>query len=329
MPDIHHLYFIINPFSGQKLGLRVARLLPRLMQTNYPEIMYRIIMTRETGIEWPADYTKSIPDLIIAVGGDGTASLVMDDMLKQQIEARFSIIPIGVGNDLAREFGFNNSLSPFFTWTDLKRRVHMILHSNHTQGFDIYRLGQYPMINYCSLGYDAEVLARFHQTRNKLGNLMKIPGLNKILYFGWGVLDLPYRIPPGSIEIILQSGDQIQSITPASPITAILISNIRSYGGGSKLHHDYSTHDKQFEIIIIDRPYHYILLALNRFIPGLSRRLEKLIPLYHAASADLKIHRSIPIQIDGEKTEINPESIKLEHSGQIRVITKNFTIAKE
>lgn len=322
MLPIHKIVFIINPFSGRKLGAQIAHLLPHIMKSDYPSLEYYILLTEENGVNWPENGDWDEQCLFISIGGDGTASLVINFLLSQRIPVYFSIIPIGVGNDLAREFGFGRPISHFFTREKLRRSIHQIIRSNHTSLFDVFSLNGIPMINYCSMGYDATIISQFVQTRKKLGKIMKLGFLNKSLYFILGITNIFYKIPAGMIEIEILESNDYRRLSMDRKIKNILISNIRSYGGGSKLYSSYSVEDGIIEIAVIHHQLQYLVLALSRFIPRMASVFENSVTVYRTSHVRLSIKGNLPAQIDGEKIEFSSHIINLEHSGKIKVIKR-------
>ncbi len=98
--------FIINPAAAggrglQRWGVFQKRLL--LTQSASPEVQ----ITRESGeAERLAAKAASDYDLLVAVGGDGTAAEVANGLLRSgKARARLGLVPCGTGNDLARTAG--------------------------------------------------------------------------------------------------------------------------------------------------------------------------------------------------------------------------------
>jgi diacylglycerol kinase (ATP) len=117
----HGAVFIVNPQAGG--GRTAARLdsLRRMVEHLFPS--GQVVVTRGPGhaSELAASATDAGATMVIAVGGDGTASEVVNGFLLDGAPRRgrlpeFSVIPAGTGGDLARYLGISADWEVSLPW---------------------------------------------------------------------------------------------------------------------------------------------------------------------------------------------------------------------
>ncbi len=311
------ILFVINPFSGRKTGEHVKKIIQNKFNNYFPDIQYDIYTTKPNQqiIEFKNNY-----DLIIAVGGDGTASIVIKSILQYNTTSAFSIIPIGVGNDLARELGLYIKLKN----NKLKSQIFNILKTIILHGekiyFDVFYINGIQMINYFSIGYDAYILHKFDFYRKKLNKFIFFNFQNKILYVLLGIIFFYKKLPPKT-EIIANN----ISLFFEHPLKNIIITNINSYASGSKISNTTKINDAYFEITIIKNFLDYLLLMLTRLKPSIFLTLF-LKKVYQTRAKKVKITtpQEISLQIDGEAIEQKTNTIEINLLGKIEIIKRRY-----
>lgn len=93
---------IVNPTAR---GGRAARVWPRLRPI-FQQAGWGLV---ESATERPGHAVElaaaSTAEVVLAVGGDGTAHEVANGLLQTRRDAAFGVVPVGVGNDFARAIG--------------------------------------------------------------------------------------------------------------------------------------------------------------------------------------------------------------------------------
>ena len=148
--------FIINPISGNKNGLKAAKIIEDYCVEN--KLLFKIIYTNSNNnAQEIASYYKNNKNVIIySVGGDGTLNEVINGM--HDGIANLSIIPTGTGNDFykcVKKFNGNK--------------------------IDLGKVNDKYFINIASIGFDAEVanLANTYKEKNLPNKLVYILSLIK------------------------------------------------------------------------------------------------------------------------------------------------------
>lgn len=96
---------VVNPAAG---GGRLRELWPSIMQA-FEQRLERLSVTftqkSGDGAGLAEQLARDGAKLIIAAGGDGTASEVADGILRSGATAQLGIVPVGTGRDFVRNFG--------------------------------------------------------------------------------------------------------------------------------------------------------------------------------------------------------------------------------
>ena len=199
---------------------------------------------------------------VVAAGGDGTISNIIEAMEGLGWKQKIGIIPLGTGNDLARSLGILEAAKS----GGLENLIKIIL-KGKTKQLDILELNnKYTCVNYFSLGNDAGILNDFNAFREDESNRILFKySLGKAVYVFAGIKRLRYKIPAGTALTYNRDDSRQIQINFNSSIRAILISNISSYGGGAMLSSKARIDDGIFEVTIIKSVKEWAALHLSRF----------------------------------------------------------------
>ena len=262
----------------------------------------------EYGFEWGLYYTEKSdatneirkkisrddPDIVIAVGGDGTVNLVASGLINSKID--LGIIPAGSANGLAYNLGIPS---------DIRKAVEIIL-ENKAKPVDAICIND--DIFCCHLGdvgINARIVRRFEQEGSK--------GL-----LGYGKQMLKE----------LLSGRTHFKVTLKTPVVykkfraeMVVIANARSFGTGAVINPEGRLDDGEFEIVII-RPYPWwgLFYLIRMFLFGKTENL-KYIQLIKTKQAEMVLDKPRDLQVDGEiisdvkslKAEIIPSALNMRY----------------
>lgn len=137
---------VVNPFSGNKRGLRVAHLISKRLSP-YFEIKTSISRS-------PGDAAKAITqhkeeiESVFVVGGDGTLNEVLQVVAKTPIS--LGIFPVGSGNATAYELGILN----------IKTGIRRIINGT-IKSYDCGKMNGHYFMNIAGTGFDTVVANEF------------------------------------------------------------------------------------------------------------------------------------------------------------------------
>jgi YegS/Rv2252/BmrU family lipid kinase len=267
---------ILNPQAG--VAPAAAR---RAVERGRPSWKdYAIYMTREPGhaTELAHEAVLSGADLVIAVGGDGTANEVARGIGDRA--AALGIVPVGSGNGLARalRLPLRPAAALAALETGVRRRI------------DVGRLNGGLFLNVAGVGFDAAVGLSFHRA----GRRGQRRG-----FLGYARLSLTelarYRAEPLRIEA---DGESFEG----RPFL-VTFANGPQYGAGAVVNPGGLLDDGRLEVVVFDDPSvaGVLTTAPRMFLGGLEHA-----PHYRRVSTDKVIvtaERPLLVHRDGDPDE--------------------------
>jgi len=295
------IIFIVNPIAGQGAGKLALPEIERL--ANEYKMNFVIVSTERPGhaIELARKAANDDFDIVVAVGGDGTANEVLNGIMQAWNQGnrttRMGIIGIGRGNDFAFGFGIPPGLQDGFQV--IQQGKHRSMDVGHVFG------GNYPQGRFfgngVGIGFDAVVgfealkLTHLHGFLNYV-----VAALRTIFLF--------FNAPNVRIEF----DDNI--ITQPSLMVSIM--NGRRMGGGFMMAPDAITDDGLLNLCIAGQLSRIgILTMIPRFIKG-TQATQSNIKTGRAAKIHvIALEGSLPVHADGETictagSELRVEIIK-------------------
>jgi diacylglycerol kinase (ATP) len=233
--SLKRVAFIVNPAAASGRGrARWSELKGGFLQDH---VHARVLFTTHAGdaVQLVQEIAPNC-DVIVAVGGDGTAFEVASGLLLSgTTEARFGIVPIGTGNDLARQCGIRDMA-----------QARIALHGGRTKNLDVIRIQCQekvkPVIRfgllYASVGIVGEVLKR---TTPRVKRLF---GPRLAYYAGAFRAILSYRSPPMRVTCDGQSQQ--------GRFLMVCASNSEEAGGGMRLAPGALMHDGLLNINVCE-----------------------------------------------------------------------------
>ncbi len=289
------LRFLVNPASGGQEG----RWLADLLSSRFPG---RVHILAATDIDVLCRTCAADGAAIVACGGDGTVSHVLDGTWRGGSVVPVGIIPLGTGNDLARHCGWGGQAP---TGATLDRHLERLADAP-THRIDRWILAGPGMtrtwFNYWSMGFDAAIALRFHRLRARRPWLFRHRVLNLGIY---AVLGLPAMLGR------LGGAVRCDQATVPTHAAAFLVANISRWAGGVRL-----------PACIRDDDGLTDGLALPRG-SGLALTVGGLRALDHLAAAaawSVTTDRDLPMQCDGEAFIAPAGTWTANHGGQVALL---------
>ncbi|MDE1550031.1 diacylglycerol/lipid kinase family protein [Jeotgalibaca caeni] len=101
---------IVNPSSGREESVTYVDRVKEILQEKYDTLSIRYTEKAGDAANFAREAAQEQVDTVIMMGGDGTVSEGVNGLAEQPFRPKFSLIPLGTMNDLARALGI--SLDP-------------------------------------------------------------------------------------------------------------------------------------------------------------------------------------------------------------------------
>eukprot|EP00048_Salpingoeca_helianthica_P023925 m.28309 g.28309 ORF g.28309 m.28309 type:complete len:832 (+) comp9075_c0_seq1:33-2528(+) len=343
VPGTTPLLVFVNPRSGGNQGVRLLQefqwhLNPRQVFDLMAPDPDKLPERKPSGPRLGLEMFKSVPGLrVLVCGGDGTVGWVLQAMDQAGLSAPVCMLPLGTGNDLAREFDWGGG----YTGTPLFKILTRMLHAT-TEPMDrwnvsvapapgpadfddvkvVDKLSQTIMNNYFSIGSDALTALRFHLKREAKPESFDSRLRNKAHYGLLGAKELiQHRFRNLSREIrLICDGEDKTALLVARKIEAVTFLNISSYAGGTR---PWGTRaaaagfdppslcDRRLEVVGFEDGWD---MAKSQMGLGHALRIAQ------CSTATIIMSRALPVQIDGEPCVLAPSTITITHKNQVLMV---------
>lgn len=289
-------YFIVNPVAGQgKKLFFVSEITSFCQQKN---LRYKVVMTHrpKEAIELAREASKKY-EVIVAVGGDGTVNEVVNGIVDTNV--KLGIIPIGSGNDFAKQMGLTYNL---------KKDLDILIQGN----IRVVDLGmvnkKYYFINGLGVGFDGEVAYRVRDF------LKYAKGFFGYLLSVFRTL-ATYKFYKVAFYI---DNEKVKD----EKILLIAICNGTTYGGGFKVAPSAKVDDGFFTVCFISKmSKFYAVRKIPKILKGTHVSLPE-VSMYTGKNVKIKAEQDLFSQLDGE---ILPPMKEFE----IEIIPNEITVIKK
>lgn len=291
--DSRKYYFILNPFSSN--GSKASKNLNQLLEKT--NLDYEIMETTE--YYHIKDIVPKIQphlhkkDILVAVGGDGTISCLVQSVQELGVSNPVGLIPAGSGNDFAKYHGIP---------TDFKKAIDYLCQIEHASVHDVLvkRTDHITYItNSIGVGIDGRVIHHIHEKRET-----KTPKSSSYLIDAIKSLTTQ---KPFAAELVVDG----KPLTV--PHTVMVLSMIHGYfGGGVHIHPEAKSNDGYMDIIfshrlrLIDLPK-----LLYQIVVKHDHLTHKKIYAIKAKEVSIKTDSNEYWQEDGEDCGIYNDTIHL------------------
>lgn len=233
---------ILNPRAG--IAARRALEAVRRGRPSWGEVEVRVTSGPGDARTWAAEAARDGIDLLLVVGGDGTANESAWGLLGSR--TTLGLVPVGSGNGLARTLGI--PLRP--------ERALESLESGISRRMDVGMVNGRPFLNVSGAGFDATVGAEFQAHGLRGGRR----GLMTYVWLGLGQ-SIRYR----SQHWTLRAGEH----TFEGRALVVAFVNGRQYGGAAVIAPGARLDDGLLDIVVVeDAPMAEILVNAPRLFLG-------------------------------------------------------------
>ncbi len=223
---------------------------------------------------------------IIAIGGDGTFSEVLNGM---DLSVPIAFVPAGTGNDFACSAGLS---------TDTNEAVLASINGK-VQLYDIIKVNGKRCLNVAGTGFDVNVL--LHE--EKIRKIYKGKS-SYTLALARALLKLEFT----PVTLKTDTGESINE-----EIFLLAAANGNVYGGGLPICPMATATDGYMDLVIIKKLTYLVLPAvLIKFFLGKIAEIKKYAKILHCKKCTLTIGKNLPVNIDGELVnETQPLQIEI------------------
>lgn len=271
--EITKILFVINPTSGTGKNVDFESDI-KSYSKDYG-FKYMIYCTTGNGDRKKIKDHINVfgPEMVIAIGGDGTINLV--GTLLTGTDIILGIIPNGSANGLA----YNLNIP-----TNFQAAIKINLEAPVKAIDAILINDEHFCFHLCDLGLNARIVKRFEEEGSR--------GL-----IGYGKQFFKELLSPKShFSFTLKTDD----VTKKSKAEMVVITNAHSFGTGIKINPAGDLSDGFFEVVVI-KPYPWWFL-FKFIITGFKGTLHKMqyVHVYKTSRAEIKLNENLDFQVDGE-----------------------------
>jgi YegS/Rv2252/BmrU family lipid kinase len=262
-----HLLFVINPYSGEGCSNWEEKILASVDSTQY-QLTFFTLSKNTLFNHLEIEIVQKQPDIVIAVGGDGTIRFVATCLLNKNIP--LGIIPAGSANGLAMELGIIKDLAQSLKTIQAgsKKTIHVLELNNQI------------CIHLSDIGLNAHAMRNFELQQQR--------GF-------WGYFLASFKVfwKGQKIKAILEFNDQIVS----AKAKLIVIANCTKYGTGAIINPIGVLNDTKFEIIIVKT---ISVFEIFKMIFSHTSFDPNKIEVFQTSQLLIKTKKKVHFQMDGE-----------------------------
>ncbi len=293
-----HTIFIVNPISGRGAGMLAANGLQTLAKND--GLDFNLVLTEEVGhaIRLAREAASAGSQLVVAVGGDGTANEVLNGVMQARQAGlgapAMGVIGVGRGNDFAFGVGVPAGLEAGYQILTQGRRQPMDV--GFVKG-GLYPDGRY-FGNGVGIGFDAVV-------GFEAAKLKKLHGFANYLVAALRTMFLYYQAPLVRIEL---DKDVVKL-----PALMVSIMNGKRMGGGFMMAPQSQIADGLFDLCIVGQVSRMGILGLiPQFTKGTQAGHPKVSMRQSGRVVVVAEQGSLPAHADGETLCTEGKTLTLE-----------------
>lgn len=262
------MLFVINPISGGKIKQNLTTTI-----TNYCKPLNHIVefylLDGKNDIPSLDHWIKKLqPDRVVAVGGDGTVTMVAKHLLG--LPTCLGILPAGSANGMAKELQIPDNIDEALD----------IVFNGTTRSMDVININDQICLHLSDIGMNAQLIKYFDEG-NWRGKIGYIKVAMKVLW------------KKQNMQVIMETKD----VEIKRNAFMVVLANASKYGFGAVINPDGDLYDGFFEVIFIRK------VALGEFLKMWFRPQlfdPKKIEIFHARSLSIETLKKVHFQVDGE-----------------------------
>jgi YegS/Rv2252/BmrU family lipid kinase len=263
-----NIFFVINPNSGGKSKIDYQATIQEYFEP-LPHKVHMLVLSGKNDTDTITQHINKIkPDRIVAVGGDGTITLVAKQILGTSLP--MAIIPAGSANGMAKELNIS---------TNINEALDNILNGT-IKCSDVIEVNNQICLHLSDIGLNAQLIKYFDE-----GDIRGMAGYARLVF------KVLWR--KQNMQVVIQSKDK----EIKRDAFMVVLANASKYGTGAVINPQGDLYDGLFEVVIIKR------LAFFQIVKTFLRPRSfnpKKIEVFHATSVSIETYKKVHFQIDGE-----------------------------
>ena len=262
-----NILFVINPKSGSERKDYESLINTFFLSTGY-HLHYFYLKDKTEEHEIDEIITKIKPQIVTAVGGDGTISLVAKKLLGTPI--KLGILPAGSANGMAKELNISEDLNEALK----------IITADYSRKADVIIINNRLCLHLADIGLNAR-LVKYFEEGNMRGHL------------GYAKVALKVFLSQRYMRVNIRYG----TTTIRRNALMVVLANASKYGTGAVINPNGNPYDGLFEVVIIKKMGFITLLKMWFKPSGLSPDHTEII---QAHEVSIQTQRKMHFQVDGE-----------------------------
>jgi diacylglycerol kinase (ATP) len=290
---------IVNPRSGGGLSDRRWAALVGPLTDGLGPFDARFTEQRGDGKRLAQEEAVAGRKLVVALGGDGTISEVVDGLVAAGGQTELGIIPRGTGGDFSRSVCLPKKIAAaaIHLMTAAVRRIDVGRARYVTEDGSA---GSRCFVNVASFGFSADVASRANRSSKRLGAKLSFLGATVSSLVSYENIEVNIRVDDG----------------PAQRRTVLLgaVGNGRFFGGGMKICPDGSLDDGILDLVVVgDLGRFGVLTKIGSIYEGTHVKLDQVHSVRARTVQVTPVDQSlkIPLELDGETPGYLPASFEV------------------
>src|SRR5919112_1296044 len=262
------LLFVINPVSGGKQKKDHEDAIKKYFEKLPHKIKFFLLSGKNDDEELENTIAVLKPQKVVAVGGDGTVSMVAKKILGTDMQ--LGILPAGSANGMARELNISVNVEEALS----------TIENGIVRKADAICINKEICLHLSDIGINARLIKYFEE-----GNRRGIVGYAKVA--------LKVLLKKQNIRVIIQAKEK----EIKRDAFMVVLANASKYGTGAVINPKGDLYDGLFEVVIIR---HIGILTLLKVWFRPKNLDPKKIEVIQAESVEIETHRRVDFQVDGE-----------------------------
>ncbi len=268
-PEFPKLLFVINPKSGAKKNVDYEAEIKKHFETLPHTLEFFSITKNDSDEALKKAIGNFKPQRVIAVGGDGTVTMVAKQLLGSSLP--MGILPAGSANGMAKELDIP---------VDIKTALEIVL-SQNIKCADVILINEKEICLHLSdVGMNAQLIKYF-----------KSGGIRGMIGYARMITKVLFHIERMKISVQSKNEELLRSAV------MVAFANARKYGTGATINPEGDIYDGMFEVLIVRK---LGLVEIVKMFLKFQRFNPKKIEVLHATSVIIETSRHVHFQIDGE-----------------------------